>query len=182
MILSGKEIERRLGTDIEITPYEPKRLNPNSYNLTLHNELLVYTQMPLDMKKDNPIEQIVIPEEGYVMQPGTLYLGRTHEFTKTKNLVPMLEGRSSVGRLGLYIHVTAGFGDVGFAGFWTLELHCVHPIRIYPNVPICQIFYHQVHGELTEYKSGKYQNNQGIQASRMYLDFEQDRGVETTNH
>jgi dCTP deaminase len=182
MILSGKEIERRLGGDIEITPYNPTRLNPNSYNLTLHNELLMYTRMPLDMKKDNPVEQIVIPEEGYVMSPGTLYLGRTHEFTKTSNLVPMLEGRSSVGRLGLYIHVTAGFGDVGFAGFWTLELHCVHPIRIYPNVPICQIFYHQVHGELTEYKSGKYQNNKGIQASRMFLDFENGAPQEGTTH
>ncbi len=63
----------------------------------------------------------------------------------------MLEGRSSVGRLGLFIHVTAGFGDVGFAGYWTLEIFCVQPIRIYPNVEICQIYYHDIHGDYDLY-------------------------------
>ena len=83
----------------------------------------------------------------------------------------MLEGRSSIGRLGLFVHVTAGFGDVGFKGFWTLEIFAVQPIRIYPNVPICQIFYHTIQGDFTEYKSEKYQNNQGIQPSLLYRDF-----------
>ena len=59
----------------------------------------------------------------------------------------MIEGRSSVGRLGLFVHVTAGFGDVGFCGFWTLEMFAVQPVRVYPGVPICQIFYHEIHGE-----------------------------------
>ena len=77
----------------------------------------------------------------------------------------MLEGRSSVGRLGLFIHVTAGFGDVGFAGYWTLEMFCIHPIVIYPNVEICQIYYHTIQGEYTKYDSGKYQNNTGEQPS-----------------
>jgi dCTP deaminase len=171
LILTGKEIAKKLGTDILIKPYDEKLLNPNSYNLRLHNELLVYTNMPLDMKKPNPSEKIIIPEEGYLLQPGILYLGRTLEFTETYNLVPMLEGRSSIGRLGMYVHVTAGFGDVGFKGFWTLEISVIHPLVIYPNVQICQIFYHTVEGEITEYKSGKYQSNNGIQPSLLYKDF-----------
>ena len=100
-----------------------------------------------------------------------MYLGRTVEYTETDKYVPMLEGRSSIGRLGLYIHVTAGFGDVGFSGYWTLEMHCLQPIRIYPNVEICQIYYHTINGEYDLYSSGKYANNQGIQESRLYQDF-----------
>jgi dCTP deaminase len=127
--------------------------------------------MPLDMKKDNPAQALEIPPEGLVLQPGNLYLGRTEEYTVTKNLVPMLEGRSSIGRLGLFVHVTAGFGDTGFAGFWTLEMHCIHPIRIYAGVAICQIFYHTIEGQVMNYESGKYQKNKGVQSSRLYLDF-----------
>ena len=115
---------------------------------------------------------IKIPEEGLVLEPNKLYLGRRNEFTKTEKFVPMLEGRSSTGRLGLFIHVTAGFGDIGFAGYWTLEIFCVQPIKIYPNTQICQIYYHDIHGEYDLYKSGKYQNNTGIQPSLMYKDFE----------
>lgn len=172
MILSGKEIARHMGKEIVIDPFDPKRLNPNSYNLSLHNELLVYTNRLLDMKVPNPVEKVVIPEEGLVLEPDRLYLGRTKEFTKTDRFVPMLEGRSSVGRLGLFIHVTAGFGDVGFAGYWTLEIFCVQPIRIYPDVELCQIYYHDIKGEYDLYQSGKYQNNTGIQPSLLYRDFE----------
>ena len=172
MILSGKEIERRLGGDIVIEPFAKKQLNPNSYNLTLHNELLVYKNTELDMKTPNETELLVIPESGFLLEPGRLYLGRTVEFTKTDKLVPMLEGRSSTGRLGLFVHVTAGFGDVGFAGYWTLEMFCVQPIRIYPGVEICQIYYHDLLGDYEPYKSGKYQNNKGIQPSELYKDFQ----------
>ncbi len=172
MILSGKEIQRHMGKDIVIQPFDPKRLNPNSYNLSLHNELLVYENRLLDMKVPNPVKTLTIPESGLVLEPDKLYLGRTNEFTQTDRFVPMLEGRSSVGRLGLFIHVTAGFGDVGFAGYWTLEIFCVQPIRIYPNVEICQIYYHDIHGDYDLYQSGKYQNNTGIQPSLLYKDFE----------
>lgn len=171
MILSGKEIQNRLGKDIFIEPYNPKQLNPNSYNLRISNELLVYNESVLDMKQQHTSTQLTIPEEGLLLEPNKLYLGRTVEYTETHRLVPMLEGRSSVGRLGLFIHVTAGFGDVGFKGYWTLEIFCVHPIRIYPNVEICQVYYHDVLGEVEEYKSGKYQNNKGIQTSMLYKDF-----------
>ncbi len=172
MILSGLEIKKCLGKEIVIEPYNEKYLNPNSYNLRLHNELLTYEDEVLDMKKPNRTRSVIIPGEGLVLEPGRLYLGRTMEYTRTENYVPMLEGRSSVGRLGLYIHVTAGFGDVGFSGYWTLEIQCVQPIRIYPGVEICQIYYHSIEGEYEGYCSGKYQNNTGIQPSLLYKDFE----------
>jgi len=172
MILSGKEIKNKLGNEIIIEPYNEKQLNPNSYNLTLHNELLVYEDSILDMKKENKAKKIIIPPEGLLLETGKLYLGRTMEYTKTDNYVPMLEGRSSVGRLGLFIHVTAGFGDVGFSGYWTLEIFCVQPIRIYPEVEICQIYYHSIEGEYDKYVSGKYQNNTGIQPSLLFKDFQ----------
>lgn len=172
MILSGKEIEARIDQDIIIDPFDNSRLNPNSYNLSLHDELIVYNDTLLDMKKDNPYQKIMIPEDGLVLESNRLYLGRTVEFTETKNLVPMLEGRSSVGRLGLFIHVTAGFGDVGFKGYWTLEIFCVQPIRIYSGVEICQIYYHLLEGDYESYTSGKYQNNHGIQTSQLFKDYE----------
>ena len=172
MILSGREIESRIDQDIIIDPFDKNKINPNSYNLSLHDELIVYNDRLLDMKKDNPYQKIMIPEEGLVLESNRLYLGRTVEFTETKNLVPMLEGRSSVGRLGLFIHVTAGFGDVGFKGYWTLEIFCVQPIRIYSGVEICQIYYHTLEGDYESYSSGKYQNNHGIQTSQLFKDYE----------
>ena len=168
MILSGEEIRENLGTNILIDPFDPERLNPNSYNLTLHNEILTYEEVVLDMRKSNRIRRMPIPESGLVLEPNRLYLARTVERTETHNLVPMMDGRSSVGRLGLFVHVTAGFGDVGFCGYWTLEMFAVQPVRIYPNVEICQIFYHQIVGDIVEYQSDKYQNNHGIQPSMLY--------------
>ena len=173
MILSGKEILKRKDTDIIIDPFRKEQVNPNSYNLRLHNELMVYDKTPLDMKEDNSASKIIIPEEGLLLESKKLYLGRTLEYTETHNLVPMLEGRSSVGRLGLFVHVTAGFGDVGFKGYWTLEIFCVQPIIIYPSVEICQIFYHTIDGDYDLYQSKKYQSNKGVQPSMLYKDFEE---------
>lgn len=172
MILSGKEIKKNIGSNILIEPFNENQLNPNSYNLRLHDELMVYKDATLDMKKQHEIETFKIPEEGYIMRPGELYLARTFEYTRTDAFVPMLEGRSSIGRLGLFIHITAGFGDVGFNGFWTLEMSCLKPVRIYAGVEICQIFYHTITGDYEHYISKKYQNNQGIQPSMLYKDFE----------
>ena len=160
MLLSGEEIQKNLGGNIIIEPYHPSQLNPNSYNLRLSNELLVYDTDTLDMKANNPVRHLTIPDSGLLLE----------------QFVPMLEGRSSVGRLGLFIHVTAGFGDVGFAGYWTLEMFCIHPIVIYPNVEICQIYYHTIQGEYQKYDSGKYQNNTGVQPSMLYKDFLREDG------
>ncbi len=172
MILSGLEIRDQLNKNIFIEPYNEKQLNPNSYNLRLHEDLLVYDGPELDMRQPNPVTQMTIPAEGLLLEPNRLYLGRTIEHTRTEGYVPMLEGRSSIGRLGLFVHVTAGFGDVGFNGFWTLEMFCIHPLRIYAGVEICQLFYHTIEGNYEKYVSNKYQNNQGIQPSLLYKDFE----------
>jgi dCTP deaminase len=168
MILSGHEIEAQLGKNIVIDPFDPARLNPNSYNLTLHEDLIVYEEVVLDMRKPNRHRRMKIPAEGLVLQPNQLYLGRTAERTETHNLVPMIEGRSSIGRLGLFVHVTAGFGDVGFCGFWTLEMFAVQPVRVYAGVAICQIIYHDIRGTFTAYCSNKYQHNTDIQPSMLY--------------
>lgn len=173
MILSGHEIRSQLGANIIIDPFDAEHLNPNSYNLTLHDELMVYEEVVLDMAKANRVRRVTIPDDGLVLSPNQLYLGRTVERTETHHFVPMIEGRSSVGRLGLFVHVTAGFGDVGFAGFWTLEMFAVQPVRIYAHVPICQIFYHEIKGEIQEYAK-KYQNNRDIQPSLLFQELRPD--------
>jgi dCTP deaminase len=172
MILSGHEIRNQLGTNIVIDPFDDSHLNPNSYNLTLHHDLMTYEELVLDMRRANRVRRLTIPPEGLVLNPNQLYLARTRERTETHNLVPMIEGRSSVGRLGLFVHVTAGFGDVGFCGFWTLEMFAVQPVRIYAGVSICQIFYHQIAGEFTEYASDKYQHNKDIQPSMLFKELD----------
>ena len=79
MILSGKEIEKHIGKEIIIEPFSRDRLNPNSYNLSLADELLVYENDVLDMKSPNPTRRVVIPESGLTLEPNRLYLGRTNE-------------------------------------------------------------------------------------------------------
>ena len=183
MILTGSEIKKRVNNgEIVISNFDEKQLGPNSYNLKLHNELLIYDKIVIDMKKENTTKKITIPEEGLILRPGTLYLGRTVEFTGTKNLVPMLEGRSSIGRVGILVHQTAGFGDIGF-GYtedehgditgspWTLELSCIEMVKIYPWIEICQIYYHEICGDIDKVYNGKYQGNSEIQASMIYKDF-----------
>jgi dCTP deaminase len=172
MILTGNEIKRQLGSNIVIEPFDESQLNPNSYNLRLHDELLVYEEIVLDMRRPNRMRRYSIPEDGFVLNPNQLYLGRTIERTETRNLVPMLEGRSSIGRLGLFVNVTAGFGDVGYEGCWTLEMYCIHPVRIYPGIPIAQLLYHTLEGEVTDYSEGKYQHSDDIMPSLLYREFE----------
>jgi dCTP deaminase len=172
MILSGKAIEQEIiKGSITISPYNPEQLGVNSYNLRLHNEMLQYSDHKLDMSKNNPTDRFILPERGLLLYPGTVYLGRTIEHTETHNFIPMLEGRSSIGRLGMFIHVTAGFGDIGFKGFWTLEIAVIQPLLIYPSIEIAQIYYHTVSKEHKEYCSPKYQDNTDIQASKLYTEF-----------
>jgi len=174
MILSGQEIKKRMGDSIVIDPFNEDHLNPNSYNLTLHDEVMVYEEVVLDMRQVNRVRRMKIPESGMVLTPNQLFLARTVERTETHDLVPMIEGRSSIGRLGLFVHVTAGFGDVGFKGYWTLEMFAVQPVRIYPGIQICQIFYHELVGDITNYENGKYQNNRDIQPSLLYRELNPD--------
>ncbi len=166
MILSDKKIIEALATgDIVIDPFKKECLGTNSYDVHLGKYLAIYKDEILDAKQHNQIEEIIIPEEGYVIRPGTLYLGVTEEYTETHHAVPFLEGKSSVGRLGIDIHATAGKGDVGFCNAWTLEISCVHPVRIYAGMPIGQLIYFMVEGEIENYynkKKGAKYNQKSI--------------------
>jgi dCTP deaminase len=108
----------------------------------------LYKDAILDSKKHNQIEFLQIPEEGIVLKPNEFYLGVTEEYTETHRHVPFLEGKSSVGRLGIDIHATAGKGDVGFCNYWTLEISVKKPVRVYAGMPIGQIIYFEVKGEI----------------------------------
>jgi dCTP deaminase len=156
MILSDKKILEAIANgNIVIEPFRKECLGTNSYDVHLSKYLAVYKNRTLDAKQHNTIEEIVIPEEGYVIQPGILYLGVTEEYTETHHTVPFLEGKSSVGRLGIDIHATAGKGDVGFCNTWTLEISCVQPVRIYAGMPVGQLIYFRVDGDIENYYNKK---------------------------
>lgn len=156
MILSDKKILEGIAKkEIIIEPYNREFLGTNSYDVHLGKFLAVYKDHVLDAKKHNTINEFEIGEEGFVIQPGTLYLGVTLEYTETHNSVPFLEGKSSIGRLGIDIHATAGKGDVGFCNTWTLEISCVQPVRIYAGMPIGQLIYFAVEGDIENYYNKK---------------------------
>jgi len=161
MILSDKKILDSISKgEIIIEPFDVNNLGTNSYDVHLGKYMAVYKDRVLDAKKHNEIEHLEIGSEGIVLQPGTLYLGVTEEYTETHHAVPFLEGKSSVGRLGIDIHATAGKGDVGFCNTWTLEISCVQPVRVYAGMPIGQLIYFSVDGDIENYynkkKNAKY--------------------------
>ena len=127
----------------------------------------VIRKYALDPKQDNETEDFEIPEEGYVLLPGILYLGETEEYTETYGFIPNIDGRSSTGRLGIEIHRTAGFGDVGFRGKWTLEITVTHPVVVYAGMEIGQLYYETVDGDASMEYNGKYQDQQGVQAAKV---------------
>lgn len=194
MMLGGQTILEEIKKgNIVIEPFDEKLINPNSYNLRLGANFTVYqeeeleieceiykgvpvhhivnTPKMLDMRTENKAQTFNIPfGSGLLIEPGRVYLGHTMERTKTDKYAPILEGRSSVGRLGLNVHVTAGFGDVGFDGTWTLELVSTQSIIIYPGTPICQISYYEVTDNSIQYNS-KYSGQINATASKLHLDF-----------
>jgi dCTP deaminase len=161
MILSDKRIleEMAQGTII-IKPYNREALGSNSYDVHLGPTLATYREHILDAKKHNEIEYFEIPDEGFVLYPHIFYLGVTLEYTETHAHVPFLEGKSSTGRLGIDIHATAGKGDVGFCGNWTLEISVKQPVKVYKGMPIGQLIYFPVDGEIeikyNQKKNAKY--------------------------
>ena len=161
MILTDKKIisEMKKGT-IVISPFNRKHLGTNSYDVHLEKSLAVYEDEILDAKKHNKIRHFEIPEEGIILVPSKLYLGVTEEYTETHAHVPFLEGKSSIGRLGIDIHATAGKGDVGFCNFWTLEISVRQPVKIYAGMPIGQLIYFTVDGDVevlyNKKKNAKY--------------------------
>jgi dCTP deaminase len=181
MPLSDKAILAAMEAgDISIRPFHRAYLQPNSYDLHLGSTLLTYTERVLDAKRENTVRSIPLGAEGIMLQPGQLYLGVTVEYTEVSDkLVPYLDGKSSVGRLGLWVHVTAGGGDAGFKGAWTLELVAVQPVRVYPGMPIAQIRWEPITGEVERpygRSTSKYQNqpNEPV-PSRMYKNWNEDK-------
>lgn len=172
MILTDKEIldniERKR---ILIEPFVPSCLGTNSYDVHLGKTLAVYDDTELDARKHNKITTFEIPPEGFVLLPHVLYLGVTEEYTETHDHVPFLEGKSSIGRLGIDIHATAGKGDVGFCNYWTLEISVKMPVRVYAGMPVGQLIYFEVKGEiLTPYNtkaSAKYNERLPIPVESM---------------
>ncbi len=164
-MLSDKEILKKIKEEkIIIKPFEENKLGSNSYDVHLSKHLAVYQDKILDAKKHNKIRHFEIPKDGFLLKPGELYLGSTAEYTETKDTVPILDGKSSTGRLGMDIHATAGIGDVGFCGHWTLEISVIKPVYVYPNMPIGQLIYHQVgevNNDYNKKKDAKY-NKQSI--------------------
>lgn len=161
MVLSDEQILAFIASkDIVIEPFDRKSLGTNSYDVHLGSTLAVYEEFELDAKKHNTIKSFEIPKEGFVLDPNRFYLGVTLEYTETHKHVPFLEGKSSVGRLGIDIHATAGKGDVGFCNHWTLEISVKQPVRVYAGMPIGQLIYFAVDGKVqTSYdkkSSAKY--------------------------
>jgi dCTP deaminase len=161
MILSDSKILESINKGlIKVDPYDATCLGSNSYDVHLGAVLGIYKDSILDAKKHNSIDFFNIPDAGFVLQPSEFYLGVTQEYTETHAHVPFLEGKSSVGRLGIDIHATAGKGDVGFCNYWTLEISVKKPVRVYAGMPIGQLIYFEVSGDVnTSYNiksSAKY--------------------------
>lgn len=142
VLLSDRDILNEIKRgDIEIDPFNIENLGSNSYDLHLDKTLKVYIDDVLDARGEPSTEEITIPEEGLVLEPNCVYLGSTVEWTRTRHMVPRLEGKSSMARLGVSVVSDGGFGDIDFAGCWTLELSVQQPVKIYPEMAICQISY-----------------------------------------
>ena len=169
---SGEEIIRAVESgELVIKPFSKEQVNPNSYNLTLAGELLVYVADVLDCKSENATRKITIPDEGYVLVPNTLYLAETREYTETENCVPQISGRSSVGRIGLTVHQSSGCGSLGFKGTWTLGITCVTPTKVYKGMEVGQIYFFPVVGDANIKYDGHY-NGTGVKSSQVQRQFE----------
>lgn len=177
MILTGPEITAAARDGrLRIDPFADDQVNPNSYNVRLGPRLLVYDCDVIDAHRPNPTREVAIGPGGLVLEPGELYLGHTLEQVGSDTYVPLLFGRSSVGRLGLFVEITAPIGDLGFHGQWTLMLSPVRPLRVYAGMKIGQIMFFVSSGARELY-AGKYQGSAGPQASRYWRDARQPRAA-----
>ena len=172
MILTGPEIQAAIERgEIIYEPFHPRHLNPNSVNFHLGEQLTVYTEKSLDPRIENPTESLLIPPEGLRLKPSRLYLGHIQERIGSEVYVPIIKGRSSVGRLGLFINITADLVDQGAIGQWTMMMHCVQPLLIFPGMSIGQMVFFCTEGEPMLYK-GKYQDAEGPRASESWREWE----------
>ena len=162
MILTDTDIKKRIESGrICISPFDESCVKTNSYDVHLSQHLMCYATREIDAKAQNKTRSYIIPPEGKVLLPGILYLGSTIEHTESHYHVSFLEGKSSVGRLGISVHATAGVGDIGFCGHWTLELSVVQPVKVYAGMPIAQLLFFvpmsTPHKKYGQYES-KYQD------------------------
>lgn len=172
MILTGTEIEREWKQGrITIDPFVSEQVNPNSYNFRLGRTLRIYRTAVLDPRRASEYEQFEIPDDGYVLEPGRLYLAHTMEVLGSDHYAPTFAARSSVARLGMFINLSASLGDIGFKGQWTLQLYTMNRIKVYPGICIGQMMWWRPKGEIVLY-SGKYQGTLGPRSSDIHVDFD----------
>lgn len=177
-MLSGMEIKARMqgeNPDIKINNPSKIVINPNSVNLTLNETIGIYSDAILDIKKKNKVENIEIPEEGMRLYPDEIYLARTNEWTETQNLAPMMSGRSSLGRNGIHVHCSAGFGSPGYKGYWHMGIRVTKPIDIVKDMKCCQIYYYTLEGELTNVYDGYMQHIKDDLGSQYYRALERKK-------
>jgi dCTP deaminase len=196
MILTGIAIDEAVGRgEIVIDPYDQSQLNPASYDLRLGDEVAVYDQWVdtsarypsvtgahlragvsglMDVMDEPAVTKFKIGPGGWVLVPGIGYLMHTKERVLTSKYVPVLDGKSSTGRLFISIHETAGFGDVFFDGQYTLEVTCKHPVLVRAGMLFAQIRFHRMEGPITPYK-GNYTGDaaRGPVASRAWKQFKE---------
>ena len=175
MILTNLEIVKQVKKgNIKISPFKKSLLNPNSYNYRLAETLLEFDDI-IDAKKKSNYKTIQLTDEGYVLQPNKLYLGSTYEKIGSDKYVIQLIGRSSMGRLGLFLQVTAPLGHVGTYHSWTLELKVVQPLRVYPFMKIGQVTFWKIKGKKDKtYKNGEYRQFEKAQVSKFYKELNDD--------
>ncbi|MBP3545521.1 MAG: dCTP deaminase [Alphaproteobacteria bacterium] len=171
MILTGnKIIEEVKNNRIIIEPFNNDAVTTNSYDLTLSDKLVIYTDEILDPKKEPHTKIVEIPDEGYELKRGEFVLGSSNEFVGSDFYVPIVHAKSSIARLGLFIHITSGLFDIGCKCNVTFHLYATMPIKLYKNMPIAQLTFWKTLGDIKLY-NGKYQNDHGAVASRIYKDF-----------
>lgn len=150
MILTGNKIREEVKNKrIVIEPFSEEQINPNSYNYRLGTE---YIELDNDKVYDiKNIEQEFkmkkIPEDGLILDPKKIYLCNTNEIIGSTEYVTSLIGKSSMGRLGLFLQVAADLGHQGQIHKWTLELRASIPTKIYPNMRIGQVTFWKTYGE-----------------------------------
>ena len=174
MILTNLEIVKQVKKhNISINPFDISLLNPNSYNYRLDYELLEFDCSIIDAKKKCNPKRIIMTEDGYVLQPNKLYLASTNEEIGSRKFVTQLIGRSSVGRLGLFLQITAPIGHIGTNHKWTLELKVVEPLKVYPLMKIGQVTFWKIKGsKKINYNTGEYKNYQSAQVSKFYKELQ----------
>lgn len=168
MILTGPKIENEVENEaITIFPFSRNMVNPNSYNYRLDRDILVPKDEIIDPKYPMQYDRIEIPEEGYVLRPNKFYLANTFEVIGSRKYTTTLIGRSSVGRLGLFLQITADLGHIGTAHKWTLELHVVQPLIVYFRMRIGQVAFWTNEGEVDLY-DGDYKSFSEPTISKFY--------------